>query len=158
MTQFKLRDDKYGNPVAHAKSCFCPSMSVTGINAELQVWEAEAEDIGALAEDLEADSIASGTITRAEARRMLKLAHCIDAPEGVGRRYAGPPTEELGKWERETEQKSTSVIPKHIREARMAFAETDRKPGRPSTSHSDCDHPVTKSARAACRRQRARNT
>lgn len=145
---------------------------------QVDFWLAEADDIGALAESLEEDAIASGEITRAEARRMLKLGHCLDAPEGVGRRYSGLPTDALGEWEREIARKkaedakdqhgvhtkagklNTGSKPKPIlpalRGVKAAFQETDRKPGAPATSHAGCTHAVTKSARAKCRRERAK--
>ncbi len=175
MTTFRLRDDKDNNPVVHAQSCFCPSMATTGFK-EVDSWLAEADDLGSLAEELEEDAIASGALSRAEARRMIRIGHCLDAPEGVGRRYGGRPTDMLGEWEREVERKKKGeqgihtkqgklanagsrpkpILPS-IKTAKMAFQETDRKPGAPATSHANCDHPVTKSARAACRRKRAKN-
>lgn len=152
MPTFRLRDDAHGEPVAHVENCFCPSMSSTGITAQPEIWEAEAASITALSEDLEADGIENGLITKAEAHKMLRLGHCIDAPPGVGRRWTHLPTDALGAWERKVE--TAKAPPRLI--SRLAFQETDRKPGRPATSHSECDHPVSKSARAACRRARAK--
>lgn len=156
---FRLRDDKNGDPVVHSgKGCFCPSMTTNGFTKQPEVWETEADSLRALAESLEEDAIEAKEITKAEAHRMLRIAHCIDAPEGVGRRWAGTrPTDKLGEWERGLSGQAKPVkIPPRIKEARMAFAEIDARPGAPKTSHADCEHPTTKSARATCRRQRAK--
>jgi hypothetical protein len=169
---FKLRDDREGNPVAHLESCFCPSMSfpgLTDVQRESDTWSVEADDIGSLAEELEEDAIADGRMTRGEARASIRIGGCIDTSNypGVGRRFAGTkPTDALGEWERsvmdkvkvegEDKPKAVKHTPPRKLLTRMAFQETDRKPGAPATSHSDCDHAVSKSARAKCRRDRAK--
>lgn len=170
MATFKLRDDREGNPVAHLESCFCPSMAQK-IPPE-DIWSVEADNIALLAEELEADSIAEGLMTRGEARASIRIGGCIDTTSypGVGRRFAGAkPTDALGEWERSimdrVKVESAPSTPKAVKHspprklatARMAFQETDRKPGAPATSHSDCSHAVSKSARAKCRRDRAKN-
>lgn len=174
VTTFRLREDAQGNSVAHAASCFCPSMASEGFKV-VDFWLAEADSLAELAESLEEDAIDAGEITKAEAWKMIRIGHCLEAPEGVGRR-TGKPTDRLGEWERSVEAKkaaeehgihtkagklNTGSKPKPILPAlhsvRMAFQETDRKPGAPATSHAGCDHAVTKSARAACRRRRQKN-
>lgn len=159
---FVMREDRNGDPVAHMPGCFCPSMASIGFSKP-DTWIAEAASISALAEDLEQDAIDDGLLTRGEAHAMIRIGHCIDAPSGVGRRFAGSlPTDKLGAWERGIEAKKASTTrplpPPHIRDARMAFAETDRHPGRPQSAHAGCDHETTKAARAACRRVRAKAT
>lgn len=162
MATYKLRDDREGNPVAHLESCFCPSMAQK--IPPQDIWLIEADDIGALAEELEEDAIEAGLITPAEARASLRIGGCIEAPIGVGRRFAGGsrPTDKLGEWERSIEakklptQKLTVKAPPKLHSARMAFQETDRRVGAPTTSHSGCDHAVSKAARAKCRRDRAK--
>lgn len=161
--QFRIKDDRHGNPVVHASTCFCFPTPNDGHGESpiTDTWVAEADSLAELAESLEADLLEAGKITKAEAHAMMRIAHCINnehAP-GVGRRYSSfmpkYQVDTFGEWARETEKKVIKVEP--LLPRRLSFAGGEVKPGRPASSHANCSHPVTRKDRAACRKARRAN-
>ena len=149
MPEYVIKEDRHGNPVVHSKKCFC-------LKPDDDTYLASADSLAELAESFEADAIAAGVMTKNEAHALMKIAQCIDNSHcpGVGRRYSSYmpklQVETFGEW-----AASLSKVPDL---PRLKFAEVNLKPGRPASSHADCDHPRDRKSRAVCRKLRARQS
>lgn len=162
---YRLKLARDGEPVIHAKSCFCPSMSFSGVNppGEDDIWEEEADCLADLAHQLNAH------LSEPAAEDALNIAHCV-AGEGIGKRYSGirQRGSTLGQWVSQLEDRARdrAKIPyiAPLGKTQLTFSDhlegeraaPSNKPGRPRTVHAGCSHTQDKKGRAACRRARAK--
>ena len=169
---YKVVYDRLGSPVAHTGSCFCPSMTAPPTGSqfsrnkqdETETWE--APDIEQMIYDYFADSLEAKELSRQRAVELMRLAPCVEAPAGIGRRSQLQLGETILMHERRPPAKTSDAssadkktFHASPRSAKIASQPSALKTSEssPTTSHSDCDHSATKSARAACRRKRSKS-